>query len=212
MKRGFFRCYRVLAAPSRRELHRALREAGTAANKGCRSRTLDWTSARTSALLRKSAIKPEGVQQWRSDGEPKRSKSMRATVSVIAVAWWTDRIGRIHYRIASARLPCASAGADDLFHEAKGRPILWLVYPEDLYLHQTDADSQLFAVCHCGMAGPPEAIGWMGPQCAACHDRTEAGEPIPCLAGTPRRRMLLDPSWPAFVAFAPNNRALSHGT
>jgi WD40 repeat protein len=60
-------------------------------------------------------------------------------------------------------------------HDKPRRPWLWYIYPDDLCLRQEGQTEHLWAACRCGAAGRPEELGWMGPWCAACHDRAEEG-------------------------------------
>jgi sugar lactone lactonase YvrE len=181
---------RVLVAPGRAELERTLTEAAVAANKGRRARLLHWTSADTDALLLDCAASSEGFRQWNGEGQAK-TRAYQDTLSAVAVVWWTDRLKRLHYRIAAERICCGSSDTTNFLCPYKKRPPLWLVYPENMYFRERKGKevSRPFAICRCGMTGEPEALGWMGPCCAACHDRAEAGEAAPVLPGEPARRM-----------------------
>src|SRR5262245_18080211 len=162
---------RVLIAPAEADLERALTEAAAAANKGCRSRNLSWAAADTRALLAAVAA-PEGRRQWNGLGGQKRRTSGNDTCSAVAVAWWTDPLGRPHYRIAGHRIHVAYGQFDNLFCPHADPPPLRLVHRDHVYQRDSE-DGPLWVVCRCGAAGSPESLGWMGPHCAACHDRTE---------------------------------------
>src|SRR5207244_4443311 len=55
------------------------------------------------------------------------------------------------------------------------RPDLCLVYPDHAFVRRDWLARDLWVACPCGMAGLPQRLGWMGPCCAACHDRREEG-------------------------------------
>jgi sugar lactone lactonase YvrE len=205
-----FRFDKVLVAPSREDLERTLLAAATAANKGCRSRKLTWTTTTTDTLLSKRSAAPEGFQQWNGEDERKQRGQGGDTRSAVAVVWWTDRLGRTHYRIAADRIGCrASYHVKNLICPYRERPPLWLLYPEDLYLRPEGEQQTLFAACRCGATGTPESLGWMGPYCAACHDRNEAGERPVLLPGCPAHRALADGHrWLGGVMFTPDGRGL----
>jgi hypothetical protein len=114
------------------------------------------------------AATPAGRRQW-----PESSRARRP-VSGLAVAWWTDPVGRKHVRVAGWVGP-----ADRLRHllGPPKRPAALLVYPEDLY--RREGAEAVVAVCRCGAFGAPTEIGWMGRECGPCHDRREAGQAPP---------------------------------
>jgi hypothetical protein len=201
-----FRFDRVLIAPSREELERALSATAVAANKGCRSRLLNWTAADTDALLRDSGNGPEGFRQWTAEAERIQDGK---THSAVAVAWWTDPLRRVHYRLAAKRVGGRYADDHKNLICREERPPLWLVYPETICFREEGEVWKRFAVCRCGAAGRPVALGWMGPCCAACHDRAEAGLPSLAPEGTPGRLALLHRSFlVGAVAFLPDGKGL----
>jgi hypothetical protein len=198
-----FQFDRILVAPGRADLERTLTEATAAANKGCRARLLHWTPAATDALLLDNAAAPAGFRQWTGTGEGKRRGSGNDKQSAVAVVWWTDRLQRVHYRIASDRVECAFSHSQNLLCPYEERPPLWLIYPENLYFREEEANIwKPFAICRCGVTGAPDALGWMGPCCAVCHDRAEAGEGPLIPLGEPARTLLAAgrSRWVAFTA------------
>jgi WD40 repeat protein len=200
---------RVLIAPSRAELDRALGDAAGAANKGCRARKLEWAPARTVELLSAAAGAPEGLRQWNGEGESKQRGFSTETRSALAVAWWTDPVKRVHYRVGADRVFTASSHVENLFCPYRERPPLWVVHRENLYFRGQREALSPYAICRCGAAGPPASIGWMGQCCAACHDRVEEGSALPLPDGEPARTMLLGhTSWAGPLAYAPDGRSL----
>jgi hypothetical protein len=178
---------RVLINPSRADFERALQSAAESANHRARSRKLPTPFA-GSDFLAKVEREPEGWRQWVGDGGRVRSGE---ACSLALVAWWSDRLGRKHYHIIAHRGSFSPAGRINVLSVGEERPPLWLVYPENVYLRQRGDRSELFAVCACGAAGPPEALGWAGPCCGPCHDRREAGEGPPVSAGLTDRPLLV---------------------
>jgi WD40 repeat protein len=165
---------------------------------------LRWSDADTGALLEERAAAPEGFRQWNGPGEARQQGD---TCSIVAVAWWTDAVGRTHYRIAADRILCITSQAKHLITPFTTRPPLWLVHPENVYLREEATGWQLFAACRCGAAGPPAAIGWMGSCCAACHDRAEEGSPVP-LDGLARTLLIGHITGVNGLAFTPDGRTL----
>jgi WD40 repeat protein len=127
---------------------------------------------------------------------------------VVALAWWTDPLGRRHCRVVG-QLSRARPLLIDLFCPdcPEGLP---RVYPERLIAVERPGRGVVWvAVCPCGAHGEPGSLGWMGRCCAACHDRAESGEPCapvwPDLADWPvRGRGLFDA-----LAFSPISDTLA---
>jgi len=203
-----YRFDRVLVAPTAAALGDVLTEATKAANKGCRARTLAWTPADTHALLADVAAAPEGFRQWNGQGESKQRGWGKDTRSAVAVAWWTDPLRRVHYRVVAERIYCASSSdAKNFLCPYAERPPLWLVHPDEVYFREAK-DAAPWAICRCGTQGPPEAIGWMGLVCAACHDRAEDGT-LPREPGEPARTDLVGhTSWVGRLYFTPDGRSM----
>jgi WD40 repeat protein len=192
---------RVVIDPTPKALKETLAAAVPFANKGYRVRLLTWPPDDFAAFVRKWRAAPEGQRQW----------SGRNHMSTVAVAWWSDPLGRKHCRVVAAHCPADR----DLFWPERDhhtpppqRPVLWRVYPDDLYLREEAGEWRLWAVCRCGTAGPPEKLGWMGPWCAACHDRAEEGCPQ-TRPGSCRPVVFAGhPSWVNDVIFTPDGRLL----
>jgi hypothetical protein len=158
---------RVLVDPTPAVLKRTMTAAAATANKGLRTKKLAWPPDDLRSFRRELRSLAEGQHQW--TGRDAR----------LAVAWWSDLLGRKHYRIVAHR-GCRGDLFQldtDMYREGRERPVLWRVYPDDLYLKEEKDERPLWAVCRCGVAGPPEEVGWVGPWCGACHDRAEEGHP-----------------------------------
>lgn len=200
---------RVLIAPTRADLERVLDDAAKAANKGCRTRKLAWAPADTDSLLIDVAGNREGFRQWNGAGDRKSRGFGQETRSAVAVAWWTDPLKRTHYRVGANRIYCASSDVDHLFCPYRKRPPLWMVYPENVYFRGEEETTNPFVICRCGASGSPKSLGWMGPCCAACHDRAEEeGAPL-VPAGEPVRTLLIRRSgWVGPALFTPDGRSV----
>jgi WD40 repeat protein len=191
---------RVLIDPEPKVLEKTLAEASAAGNKGLRSRKLPWPPDDFAAFLTELRSVPEGQRQWSAD----------RAASTMAMAWWSDPHGRKHCRVVSQR-----GGGRDLFQpdtnswrKGRERPVLWRVYPDDLCLTEEGEERRLWGCCRCGASGRPEDLGWMGPWCAACHDRAEEGEPQ-TRPGVCRPVVFSGhPFWVGDVAFSPDGRTL----
>jgi hypothetical protein len=210
-----YRFDRVLIDPTPKALGQALGEASAAANQGCRARLIAWPTDDFTTFVAEWQAAAEGQRQWIGPGTHRKSGPGGDTRSAAAVAWWSDPLGRKHCRVVSERVDCRSAEERDLFRpdaaryeKPPARPVLWRVYPDDLCLREIDGQWHLWAACRCGAAGPPEKLGWMGPWCAACHDRAEEGTPLR-RPGTCRPVVFSGhPFWVGDLAFAPDGRTL----
>lgn len=110
----------------------------------------------------------QGRRQW--------SDVHRGDTARVRLSWWTDRLGRRHCRVLGGNSRDGSYRRLSAIH-TDPRPPLWQVYPDRLFYRSRLGLDQWLAVCACGVIGDPEAIGWMGTHCAACHDRVEEGLP-----------------------------------
>lgn len=202
---------RVLVAPDWVELDRTLSAAARAASKGCRVRTIAWTPDATEALLHDSAAAPEGFRQWNGEGEARKRGFANETRSAVAVSWWTDPLGRTHYRVGSDRVYCASNHANHLFCPYHGpRPPLWVTHREDLYFREDSGRRIPFVSCRCGASGSLEALGWLGTHCAACHHLATGAAPTPS-AGPARTLLSGHTAWVGPVFFTPDGRTVLSG-
>jgi WD40 repeat protein len=210
-----YRFDRVLIDPTPKALSQALAEASAAANKGLRARLLAWPPDDFNAFVRAWRTAPEGQRQWNAAGTHCKSSPGGDTRSCAAVVWWSDSLRGKHCRVVSERVDCRSTMEDDLLEPEFDPwdrypecPVLWRVYPDDLYLRQQGDKWELWAACRCGASGPPEELGWMGPWCGACHQRAEAGSP-PTRPDVCRPVVFSGhPFWVGDVAFCPDSRTL----
>jgi hypothetical protein len=163
---------RVLIAPARGELERALAEAALAVNGRARERLLAWRPGDGVA-----DVAPEGWRQW--NGGEGRARS-GGTRSAVVLAWWTDFAGRRHSRLVGRRGRFSRAQLGHLLNPEGGPwPPLALVYPDHVVLASRRGRREVIVTCACGMVGPPERVAWMGACCGPCHDRREEGEWVP---------------------------------
>jgi WD40 repeat protein len=166
----------VLVAPTEKNLAETLESAVKVANARCRTGLVDLRSATTSDIWRRMTDHSEGFWQ-RISGSPRDKENQ----SGLAVAWWSDRIGRRHVRVRGVRWYFGSDSAarnNILAPFTESRPPVWLIYPDYIYLAGEGEDQKILAACPCGMTGTLDAIGWMGDRCAACHDRSEEGQEL----------------------------------
>jgi hypothetical protein len=205
---------RTLIAPGREELERALREAVAAANRRARTQTLAGEPPEGALRAAEAGGPAEGWWQW--NGGAGRGRAWQP-LSLVGIAWWTDRLGRRHVRVLGRRRKFSRPELNHLLDpEAEGWPALAGVYPDAGFLAERGGQRSLVAVCACGAFGPPPRLGWMGDCCGPCHDRREeGGEPArTCPAG--RRATLRGGATPLisphFLAFSPDAHTLAVST
>jgi hypothetical protein len=199
----------ILVAPKTQALAGALGRATKAANLRCRSALVRLNPGEGEDLCRAVSITTEGFRQWLAAADGPRRDDHR---SAVAVAWWTDRLGRRHVRVKGARWSFTYGSKEEcntLCPHPQSRPPLWMIYPELIYLADVGAGECVLAACPCGEVGTPEEIGWMGDCCAVCHDRCEEGlaVPAPILLHTPPRR-----SWTSLgdpISFSADGKRLA---
>jgi WD40 repeat protein len=172
----------VLIDPTPEALSQTLGNAAAAANKGCRARLLHWPVSDFADFVTAWRTEREGQRQWTGPRADRQRADIR---SAVAVLWWDDPLGRKHCRVIADRDYFGNSPEGvllnpeyDPYEKTGKRPLLWRIHPDDLCLRQNGKTWRLWATCRCGAAGPPEKLGWMGPWCAACHDRAEEGAPL----------------------------------
>src|SRR5262249_27183534 len=111
----------------------------------------------------------------------------------VAVAWWTDAVGRVHVRVAAEAWKRSREThrwpRDPFFSELRRRPPLWLTNPERVFLRLGAGPAGLLCCCAGGAAGPPKALAWTGECCGPCHDHlTERAEAPPVAEMAPAAR------------------------
>ena len=156
--------------PASGALVRALQRAMRSANGRQQERRLKKTSDFWAAVVAQVRKKPQGQQRWLGGGRGS------TPAPLVEAAWWTDAVGRKHWRVRGRRLNWPDQPSPFADHP------LWQVYPDRLMLRERDGRRELLGVCPCGAVGPVGAIAWMGERCGPCHDRLEEG--LPGLAGT----------------------------
>jgi hypothetical protein len=114
---------------------------------------------------------PEGWRWWATDASGLRYRGR------VDCAWWTDSLGRRHYRVVGQVLADYDRIAPIAFEG--DRPPVWRVFPEHLFLRQTAGGWELLAACACGAVGRPEALAWAGDVCGPCHDHRLEGRTVP---------------------------------
>ncbi len=198
---------RVLVQPTPQQLAEALQQAVLAANERSRLRLLRWPPEDLDVALERLQRDAEGRLQWDGGGPA------GDTHSAVAVAWWTDGIGRRHCRVVGRRARLDPAGLENLLSPGDdARPAVWLVYPDYFFRRHGRGRWELVALCGCGRSGAPAALGWMGDCCGACHDRREEGGtsapawPDPHRATLPRHHGHL-----LFLAWSPDGRTIATG-
>ena len=196
---------RMLIAPGREELHQALCDAAAWTGRSARKNLVTFDPADADALLDECTRAGEGFRQWNGGPALLRAGGAR---SAVAVAWWSDPIGRCHARVSGGRGRLGLAICHNLLcPNDPTRPPLWLVYPEHVFLRHRDGVRSLWVCCGCGVSGTPESVGWMGKCCAACHDRVEEGRPA--AEANSMQRTLPGGYRIDSLAFAPSGRFLA---
>src|SRR5262245_61325185 len=154
--------------PTEDELVALLDRATLRANGRLRNRRVERDKPGWLRFVRKHQRKPEGVQSVKGGRG-------YATSAVVEAGWWTDRLGRKHWRVIGGR------HSDMEYYWRDPSPFsdhaLWHVYPERLALRRLGKRDELLAFCGCGAVGPVEALAWVGECCGPCHDRREEGLP-----------------------------------
>ena len=161
---------RLLTDPEEKDFSAALDEAAQAANAGARARKLPVDRRTWAAALLEDAARPEGFRIWRS---PDREFPLR----VVALAWWTDRLGGRHYRVFGYRIGRYEPVPLIFLTDPASLLPLRLVHPDRVFpvVRAGKSRAEAFVVCSCGVAGTPEAIFWMGDCCGPCSDRRQEG-------------------------------------
>ncbi|MFQ3650968.1 MAG: WD40 repeat domain-containing protein [Gemmataceae bacterium] len=126
--------------------------------------------------------RPEGALAWLHDAY---SLLNEYEMGRVAVAWWTDYLGRRHVRVQGH----AQRGPTGWHGINIEDPPLFAVYPQVAMWRNVGSRREAWVWCRCGERGPlslgkdpgTKLSGWMGPCCAACHDRQQEGEPLPQL-------------------------------
>jgi WD40 repeat protein len=202
---------RVLIDPGSEELEQALREAVGAANEGHRQRLLPWPLPGYEGLRAEVGGKPQGWRQFNGgDGKARPAETRSAAV----VAWWTDRVGRKHVRLVGRHGAFTRPMLDNLLCPfGEGRPSLWFVYPDHVFLKREGERRVAFVQCACGAYGTPEELGWMGPCCDGCYDRAEEGHQTPPAWLDPRKATLAGQEGRlVHLAYSPDGRTLAAGS
>jgi hypothetical protein len=205
---------KVLVQPGKEAFFDGMNQAMLSANFQSRSSWVKLSSRQCGQLWRQVASRPEGFRQW-VGGAPRSGN--RDERSAVAVAWWTDRVGRPHLRLKGARYSFTHSreALRNIFCPFKeDRPPVWMIYPDFIYLAGDGQREQILAACPCGVAGRLDAIGWMGECCAACHDRQQEGSPGAVPEGPALWRPLEVIGWGCLgaVAFSSDSRKVASST
>jgi hypothetical protein len=169
----------VLIDPNERTLLNTLEKAQRAANAYLAGRRLTKTRDLWAKALREARRQPEGTRDFNGGrgGIP---------AAFVRLAWWTDPLGRRHWRIFGRRLELDLTDPRSLPADS-----LAAVYPDASVLRSGPVGEHWLVSCpDCGACGEPRELGWAGPCCGPCHDRREEG--LPPLA----RRGLSDTAGP----------------
>src|SRR5262245_44197996 len=130
--------------------------------------------AQTRANEESAVLAPLGRHQWEeiaarisetAEGRQQWSDSRRGDTARVAVSWWTDQIGRRHYRVIGGHSRDGSC-RNLTSTRTDQRPPLWHVYPERVFWRERAGVGEWAAVCGCGEAGTAAKLGCMGRCCA----------------------------------------------
>ncbi len=188
--------------PTADDLVALLDRATRRANAHLRTHQVRRGTAAWRRFVREQSKKPEGHAEFRGGRRDRYS-------ALVTVAWWTDPLGRRHWRVTGGRL----YDWHDVWpvRSPFDAHALWHVYPDRLMLLRRGDREVLGAFCACGAAGPLAAIGWAGDCCGPCHDRREEGlPPLPAvdIPLTLRRHT----ARVTHLCFTADNRLLSGGS
>jgi hypothetical protein len=194
-----------LLDPSRKKLLDALHKAIKAANFRRRVGRLDLDDAACERCADEVLAAPVGIRRL---GNPVAPHGYVQPASFVGVAWWTDRVGRRHVRVASRRQDEATEFRLGQFTAPGSNDLpLALVEAEHVFRrHPTEGPASLLLRCDCGAMGTPEELGWMGGRCGPCHDFHEesGGDRVP-----PRPAVFAGHTAPILgVAFAAGDEVL----
>jgi hypothetical protein len=100
-------------------------------------------------------------------------------LSRVVLAWWTNPAGRKLVRVrgwreSDPRVTSRGWPSDPfalIERDLHNRPFAWHVDPERVVETFTGGDPEWVAVCGCGAAASPEALGWHHGMCGPCADR-----------------------------------------
>jgi WD40 repeat protein len=194
-----------------------LGSAVAAVNSRGKDRLLAWPLPGLRAFLHLFGSLAEGFRQW-NGGKDQRASSPHGdsgrSRSALAIAWWTDAVGRRHVRVLARRAALKTPDLVCLLWPprftrtgfAQTWPPLVLVYPAFTFLRVRGGQRQVVATCRCGVVGTPADIGWMGDCCGPCHDRREAGDSVPALVES---FVLRTDELPLAGAFSPDGTTLA---
>jgi hypothetical protein len=119
------------------------------------------------ALPERAERQPRGIHVWHwPDDDPD-------FILFIVAAWWTDVLGRRHWRIEGS-WRCDQVTRDmvpDLDSDGDWHP-LEVIYPERPGCwRQREGRPDWLVLCGCGACGTVEQIAWTGECCGPCFDR-----------------------------------------
>src|SRR5262245_42543432 len=103
---------RTLVVTTEADLDAALSEVARAATGRARTRRVEWSDVERADFHRAVRAQPEGTRQWNGGPAPHRARVVR---TIVAAAWWTDRLGRAHVRIVGQRGPLSRLELRNLF-------------------------------------------------------------------------------------------------
>jgi WD40 repeat protein len=93
--------------------------------------------------------------------------------SVVAVAWWSDWIGRRHVRVIGCQRQAVEP-PEALLRPGPSQPAVAVVYPEQAFRLSRRGRTEVLVACPCGVFGSTREVGWMGDCCGPCHDHRES--------------------------------------
>src|SRR5262245_40279153 len=134
-----------LIDPTPEQLVKQLDQAKRRANQRLQQRRVEKDADFWRRFVRRAAKEAAGHQSWTG------GRGGRPAASVSA-AWWTDHVGRKHWRLVGSRLRYHSpVAARNPFAEYS----LWHLFPDGLVIRQTGRRQQPLVVCDCGACGEP---------------------------------------------------------
>jgi hypothetical protein len=135
------------------------------------------------ALRQRAEVQPEGAHYWCWLGSDPDLEM------VIGLAWWTDVLGRCHWRVEAGYawggstfldrngpdkhyISCLPSPAPSPFDRTAEYPPVSLIYPEQAscWRHR-DGRRQWLMLCTCCACGTVDQLAWTGERCGPCHDK-----------------------------------------
>src|SRR5262245_33480024 len=141
-----------LLQPTVEEITVALVEAEKEANYRCRVGKLE----RDESFYRKAAVEAnkqrEGFTRMLDSSVALAAQEGNERATLVGLAWWTDPLGRKHWRIVGRRLEPGNNLLEHRFGPLKANwPALCFLCPERTILRRRGKKAEVLVLCRCGV-------------------------------------------------------------